>query len=159
MQGSCKDPSGSTVDMTTLTLRQRHDGLIAEHIAAECDHDIGRAVRTFHSAHYHVYPLALDAPGTDAVRDLLAAVFDAFPDFAFVPHATHHADRTVIVEGRITGTHRGEWAGIAGSGNPVDVPTCCLYHFEDDRLLSETVYFDHATMLAQINQPAATTQD
>lgn len=57
----------------------------------------------------------------------------------------------MIVEGRIVGTHQGDWAGIAGTGRPVDVPTCCLYHFNDDQLVSETVYFDHATMLAQIN--------
>ena len=56
----------------------------------------------------------------------------------------------MIVEGRIVGTHRGDWAGIAGTGNVVDVPTCCLYHFDGGDLVSETVYFDHATMLAQI---------
>ncbi len=141
--------------MTPTELRSRRDEIIAEHIAAECAHDIDRALRTFHTAHYHVYPLAVDAPGADAVRGLLAAVFDAFPDFVFVAEATHHADRTVIVEGRITGTHRGPWADIPPTGNPIDVPTCCLYHFDDDRLCSETVYFDHATMLAQINRIGA----
>jgi hypothetical protein len=30
------------------------------------------------------------------------------------------------------------------------VPTCCIYHFDEDRLVSESVYFDHATLLAQI---------
>lgn len=142
--------------MDTATLRQRRDATIAEHIAAECDHDIDRALRTFHSAHYYVFPLALNASGAEAVRDLLSAVFAAFPDFRFVADTTYHADDAVIVEGRIVGTHRGEWAGIEGTGNAVDVPTCCLYHFDDDRLTSETVYFDHATMLAQINcEPAA----
>jgi predicted ester cyclase len=81
---------------------------------------------------------------------LLDAVFSAFPDFEFVPTRTHHAAETVIVEGRIVGTHGGEWAGLAATGNRVDVPTCCIYYFTDDRLYSESVYFDHATMLAQI---------
>lgn len=137
--------------MANQTLQAHRDAVIAEHIAAECDHDIERALRTFYTPHYYVYPLATDAPGADAVRGLLDAVFTAFPDFEFIPSRTYHADTAVIVEGRITGTHSGEWAGMAGTGNTIDVPTCCLYHFEQDRLVSETVYFDHATMLAQIN--------
>ncbi len=144
-------PWRRTVGMSTLTLQARRDATINEHIEAECAHDIDRALRTFHSPHYYVFPLAMDAPGADAVRGLLEAVFTAYPDFAFVPSTTYHAEKAVIVEGRIVGTHRGEWAGIAGTGRQVDVPTCCIYHFDDDRLMSETVYFDHATMLAQID--------
>lgn len=141
-----------TRDMTgtTTTLVERRDAVIAEHIAAECDHDVDRALRTFSTPHYHVFPLAVDAPGAEAVRGLLDAVFTAYPDFRFLAERTYHADAAVIVEGRIVGTHLGEWAGIAGTGNPVDVPTCCLYHFDGEDLVSETVYFDHATMLAQI---------
>ena len=140
-----------TTTAPASTLAARRDEIIAEHIAAECDHDIDRALKTFHRAHYHVYPLALDAPGPEAVSDMLGAIFAAFPDFEFVPERTYHASAAVVVEGRIVGTHRGDWAGIAGTGNRVDVPTCCLYHFDEDRLTSETVYFDHATMLAQID--------
>ena len=140
----------------TDNLSARRDAVIAEHIAAECDHDIDRALRTFHTPHYHVFPLAIDAPGAEAVRDLLAAVFGAFPDFEFVAARAYHASDAVIVEGRIVGTHGGDWAGIAGTGNRVDVPTCCIYHFEGEHLTSETVYFDHATMLAQINSVQAT---
>jgi steroid delta-isomerase-like uncharacterized protein len=142
-----------TISETALAARR--DEIIDEHIAAETAHDIDRALQTFHEPHYHVYPLAIEAPGAVAVTDLLAAVFNAFPDFAFIPERTYHAATAVIVEGRMTGTHCGTWAGIPASGHPIDVPTCCLYHFDDDRLTSETVYFDHATLLAQINPPEA----
>jgi predicted ester cyclase len=47
--------------------------------------------------------------------------------------------------------HKGRWAGIPASGRSINVPTCCLFHFDDARLLSESVYFDHATLLAQIS--------
>ncbi|MPY95165.1 MAG: hypothetical protein GEV08_19555 [Acidimicrobiia bacterium] len=135
---------------TTTTLADRRDAVIAEHIEAECLHDVPRALRTFDTPHYHMYPLALDAPGAEAVADLLGAVFTAFPDFEFIPACSYHASDTVIVEGRMIGTHEGTWAGLDGSGSRIDVPTCCLYHFDDDRLTSESVYFDHATLLAQI---------
>jgi steroid delta-isomerase-like uncharacterized protein len=137
-------------DTTTLTAQR--DAVIAEHIAAECAHDVDRALATFHAAHYRVFPLAIDAPGDDAVRGLLDAVFSAFPDFQFLAERTYHAADAVVVEGRITGTHDGEWVGIAATGRAVDVPTCCIYHFDDDRLTSESVYFDHATLLAQLGR-------
>jgi steroid delta-isomerase-like uncharacterized protein len=135
---------------TATTVATRRDEVIAEHIEAECAHDLDRALATFHRAHYHVYPLAVDAPGDGAVRDLLQAVFTAFPDFQFVPERSYHATDAVIVEGRITGTHDGVWAGLSPTGRAVDVPTCCIYHFEEDQLVSESVYFDHATLLNQL---------
>lgn len=75
--------------MTPLSLQARRDATIAEHIEAECAHDIDRALRTFATPHYYVYPLAMDAPGADAVRGLLDAVFTAYPDFAFIPSSTY----------------------------------------------------------------------
>lgn len=136
-------------------LTAQRDAVLAEHIAAECAHDIERALKTFRIPHYYVFPLSLDAPGAEAVSGLLAAVFAAFPDFEFLPVRTHHAVDSVIVEGRIVGTHLGEWTDIPGSGNRVDVPACGIYYFEGAELTSESVYFDQATMLAQINGAAA----
>jgi steroid delta-isomerase-like uncharacterized protein len=141
--------------MTTATptsLVERRNAVISEHIAAECAHDVDRALKTFSSPHYYVYPLAMDAPGAEAVSGLLGAVFEAFPDFAFIPERTYHADTAVVVEGRMTGTQEGVWAGVSPSGKAIDVPTCCIYHFDDDNLTKETVYFDHGTLLAQIGQ-------
>jgi predicted ester cyclase len=100
----------------TATITTQRDAVITEHIAAECGHDLDR-LATFHSAHYHVVPLGIDA---------------------------------VIVEGRITGTQDGESVGVAPTGRSVDVPTCCIYHFDEDRLASEAVYFDHARVLSQL---------
>lgn len=135
---------------TGAGLRSGRDALIDEHIAAECDHDVPRALRTFATPHYHVFPLVIDAPGVNEVAGLLHTVFAAFPDFAFVAERRYHADSAVIVEGRIVGTQRGSWLGHEPSEQAVDVPTCCLFHFDEDRLVSETVYLDHATMLQQI---------
>jgi steroid delta-isomerase-like uncharacterized protein len=140
--------------MTSVTpdspVAERRDAVIAEHIAAECAHDVPRALKTFSSPHYYVYPFALDASGAEAVTGLLGALFDAFPDFQFVPERTYHADEAVIVEGRMIGTHNGVWAGVSASGNTIDVPTCSIYHFDGDNLTRETVYFDHGTLLNQI---------
>jgi steroid delta-isomerase-like uncharacterized protein len=136
---------------TTQSLVERRQAVVDEHIAAECDHDVARAIRTFHRPHYRVLPLGGETVGGEAVSELLGALFGAFPDFSFDTVATYHADQATIVEGRMTGTHKGTWAGMPASGSRIDVPTCCLFHFDGDRLVSESVYFDHATLLAQID--------
>ncbi len=113
-------------------------------------HDVARTVATFHTPHYDVVPLGAQTEGGAAVSELLAMLFAAFPDFDFAPQQWHHADAAVLVEGKLTGTHRGAWAGVPASGKGIEVRACCVYRFDEDRLTSESVYFDHATLLAQI---------
>ena len=93
-------------------LTAQRDAVLAEHIAAECAHDIERALKTFRIPHNYVFPLSLEAPGAEAVSGLLAAVFAAFPDFEFL-------SGTNPSRGRFSnrGTHLGEWTAIPGSGN------------------------------------------
>ncbi len=37
-----------------------------------------------------------------------------------------------------------------GTGRRIEVRCGCIFHFRGDRLVRETVYFDRATLLAQI---------
>src|ERR1035441_3261384 len=62
----------------------------------------------------------------------------------------YHADDAVIVEVRFGGTHRGVWAGIAPTGNRMEVQSVCIFVFEGDDSVCEKVYFDHATILRQL---------
>ena len=61
-----------------------------------------------------------------------------------------HADDAVIIEGLITGTHDGEWAGIPPTGHRIEVPAAAIFEFDEDRLLCEKVYVDFAAVLTQI---------
>jgi predicted ester cyclase len=65
--------------------------------------------------------------------------------------AVHHADDAVIVECKFGGTHRGRWAGIAPTGNRVEVESALIFVFEGEHLVCEKVYFDHATILRQLH--------
>jgi steroid delta-isomerase-like uncharacterized protein len=134
----------------TPALIDRRLAIVNEHIAGEDACDAARVVKTFHTPHYWMRPLGSETAGAAAVAQLLDAVFAAFPDLHFAPMHTYHAADALIMEGRITGTHRGVWAGVPASGKPIEMVICCIFHFEADRLMSESVYFDHATLLAQI---------
>jgi hypothetical protein len=62
----------------------------------------------------------------------------------------HHGDDIVFVDTLITGTHHGPWAGIPATDRRIEVRCGCIFHFDSYHLMKETVYFDHATLLAQI---------
>jgi predicted ester cyclase len=73
-----------------------------------------------------------------------------FPDFHFEPQVIHHGDNAVVVEARMTGTHRGEWAGLKPLGHRMDIRAACVFDFEGAGLVNESVYFDLATLQRQL---------
>jgi steroid delta-isomerase-like uncharacterized protein len=131
-------------------LRARREAVIQQHVAAENRHDPAGVVATFHRPRYDVIPLGQPNEGAESVRELLAGMFAAFPDWHADPGPLHHADDAVFVEVRMTGTHQAEWAGIPATGRPIDIRVGCLFEFEADRLVCEKVYFDFATLLRQL---------
>jgi predicted ester cyclase len=88
--------------------------------------------------------------GETAVRELVAGLLGGFPDFHFEPEVIHHGDTAVIVEARMTGTHRAEWAGLKPHGKCMDIRVACVFDFDGALLVNETVYFDLATLQRQL---------
>ncbi len=52
----------------------------------------------------------------------------------------------------ITGTHHGEYFGIQPLGNAIRIELASFYTFdpESGKLISERIYFDQASVLAQM---------
>ena len=88
--------------------------------------------------------------GAEGVSGLVGGLLAAFPDFYLNRIAQYHADDAVIVECSFGGTHGGNWAGIEATGNKMEVQAVLIFVFEGEDLVSEKVYFDHATILRQI---------
>jgi steroid delta-isomerase-like uncharacterized protein len=137
----------TTVDSTT-TLRQRREAIVNQHAEAENRHDVEATIATFHRPRYEVNGDPSD--GEEAVRELLQGFMRGLPDLHIDMAKMRHADDALIMEGLITGTHDGEWAGIPPTGRRVEVPVAAIFEFDEDRLLCETVYMDMATVLTQI---------
>ncbi|MEA2624830.1 MAG: hypothetical protein QOD06_875 [Candidatus Binatota bacterium] len=131
-------------------LRERREAVVRRHIDAENTGDLDGMIASFHRPRYHVIAMGSVTDGEEAVRSLVAGLVRAFPDFHFEPVVTHHADDAVIVEARMTGSHRQEWAGIEPHGRRMDLRVACVFDFEADRLVNETVYFDLATLQRQL---------
>jgi len=141
----------STTRMDAATLRARREAVVAAHIRAEAiDHDVAATVATFARPRYDVPALGGVVDGAAGVDGLVHALLNAFPDFWLREGAHHHADDAVIVECVFGGTQKGEWAGIPPTGRPMEVAAALIFLFEEDALVCERVYFDHATVLRQL---------
>lgn len=140
--------------MTTITtdqsLRTAREAVVRAHMRAEANQDVAGTLASFSEANYDVVPLGAPSNGAIAVDELLHGLFEAFPDFTREELSLHHGDDIIFVDTMIRGTHRGNWAGVPATGRPIEVRCGCIFHFQQDRLVKETVYFDHATLLAQI---------
>jgi steroid delta-isomerase-like uncharacterized protein len=135
-------------------LTARREAIVRAHIEAENRHDAAATAATFDQPRYDVVPLGAIADGSQAVTELLDGLFAGFPDFHVELLALHHSDTVVAVEVRLTGTHRGPWAGLAATGLPIDIRTAAFFEFDGERLLCERVYFDFATLVRQLGGPS-----
>jgi predicted ester cyclase len=131
------------------SLRTRRQAIIDEHVNAENEADVERALKTFHE-HPHYEMLGNEVDGEEAVRELLTGLFTAIGGFHYHITATHHADEAVILYGNFTGTHTGVYLGIEPTGRKIDAPAMALFDFDGDRLLNETVIFDNDLLRRQM---------
>jgi len=135
----------------TDSLRARRQAIVDAHIRAEAvDHDVKAALATFTRPRYDVPALGGVVDGAEGVDGLLHVLLRAFPDFWLRVTACYHTEQAVIVECVFGGTQRGEWAGVAPTGKPMEVPAALFFLFEGDGLVCERVYFDHATVLRHL---------
>jgi steroid delta-isomerase-like uncharacterized protein len=142
---------GEMATAGAYSTQARREAIVNAHIEAEAvQHDIASTLATFRHPRYEVPALAAIADGPEAVHGLIGAVLSAFPDFYLHSKALHHAEDAVIVEAVFGGTQHGMWAGIPPTGKRMEVEGVLIFVFEEDDLVCEKVYFDHATTLRQL---------
>jgi hypothetical protein len=120
--------------------RNRRRALLAAHYDAENAHDLDRLMATFADGAEMIYNgqhfTAADhirwahsyigfSPETGGLTKLRA-----------VRDHEHYTDDEVVVEGRLFGTHTGEFQGFAPTGRDVVLPFITFYRFDADGLLA-----------------------
>jgi steroid delta-isomerase-like uncharacterized protein len=130
---------------------------IVEHMRAENAHEWPAVYDTFikdSRAYYDVVPLSARFSGFSGVKDFYEIFDNAVPDFHIVVTGEYDSPGCSIREVTITGTHRGEFCGLPGSGNRVSFELAAFYIFgeghEAGKLLAERIYFDNETVLKQM---------
>jgi steroid delta-isomerase-like uncharacterized protein len=126
--------------------------LVDEHIAHENRHDLESIVGTFgQAATYEDRAWSSDYHGHAEVRGFYRGLLEGLPDVQIDVQHRHAAGDAVVVEVLIQGTHLGPWRGLPATGRRVVVPLCAIFTFDEaDRLAGERIYYDRATVLAQL---------
>ncbi|HSI49726.1 MAG TPA: ester cyclase [Ideonella sp.] len=74
------------------------------------------------------------APGPAGLGPVIAMFAQAFPDVRITVQEMFGHQGRAAVRARITGTHRGEFFGIAPTGKPIDVVMHEVHHLRDGRI-------------------------
>ena len=136
--------------MASAELRDRREAIVREHMESENRHEFDVTMGTFDHPRYEIVPTGDVYDGEAEVGRYFEESRAAFPDQRNETIALYHADDAVIVEFWLRGTHEGEMRGIPPTGRAFEVRTIALFLFDEDRLVCERVYFDIATILAQL---------
>ena len=131
-------------------LRERREALIVEHMESENRHEFDVTIETFEHPRYEIIATGDVYDGPEEVDRYFAESRAAFPDQRNELIALHHADDAVIVEFWLRGTHEGPIRGIEPTGKPFECRCTSFFLFEGEKLVCERVYFDTATIAAQL---------
>jgi steroid delta-isomerase-like uncharacterized protein len=91
------------------------------------------------------------APGKEGVKAFFHMYRSAFPDLRMSPEDVLPSGDKVVARSRATGTHEGEFMGMAATGKSIDVQLVDIIRFGDDGLAREHWgVFDAMTMMQQL---------
>lgn len=101
---------------------------------------------------YEIMPTGQRWEGHDGARTFYTTFLGAFPDVHFDLTDIVIGPQGVIEVADMTGTHRGEWAGMAPTGQPVKLQIIIYFPWNAQAALfsGEKVWFDRAALAGQI---------
>jgi steroid delta-isomerase-like uncharacterized protein len=139
--------------VTSPDLEQRRIALIQEHMHTEVSHEFERTLGTFQGhPRYEIMSTGQVFDGADAVMGYYRTTRSAFPDQRHENARFHAARDSVIVEFDLLGTNTGPLYGLPATGSAFRVPVVAVFFFDGERITNERIYFDSASLLAQIGR-------
>ena len=133
-----------------MDLRAKREAIVREHMESENRHEFDVTLQTFDHPRYEIMATGDVYDGPEEVMEYFRTTRAAFPDQRNELVALHHADDAVIAEFVLKGTHEGELRGMAPTGKTFECRMAAFFLFEEDRLVTERVYFDSLTILTQL---------
>jgi steroid delta-isomerase-like uncharacterized protein len=95
-------------------------------------------------------PLPVQATGAQALKEVFARLHRAFPDLHItVEDVIAEGDR-VVGRNSVTGTHQGEYMGLAPTGKPVAYNEIFIFRFVNGRIAETWGVVDVASQMKQL---------
>ena len=125
--------------------------IVEEAIAALNAHDLDRYLK-FHADSYAWDFDAFPTPvrGHEAVRQAIGVYFTAFPDLHFEIEQIIASGDYVVGRWRVTGTHKGEFNGIAPTNRQVSGRGCTVSEIKNGQFAKSATYSDQLALLQQL---------
>jgi steroid delta-isomerase-like uncharacterized protein len=131
-------------------LRERREEIVREHMESENHHDFDVTIGTFSHPRYELVATGEVYDGDAEVRAYYAETRAAFPDQRNELVSLRHTDDGVVVEFDLLGTHLGPLRSLPATGRSFRARMAAFFIFEEDRIVCERVYFDQASIMAQL---------
>lgn len=90
------------------------------------------------------------AQGHEAIEKVYQAFFHAFPDASLQTDEPLIDDHRVVLIGRLSGTDRGGFMGMAPTGRSFNIPIVSLFDLSDGRIIRERRIYDFTGLLVQV---------
>lgn len=88
--------------------------------------------------------------GREGVRKSLEILFSAFPDVRMQAEQILASGDFVVARVGITGTHKGNYFGIAPTNKRVNFHACNVVELRNGKMIRSRVYADNATLFQQL---------
>src|SRR5258708_978853 len=88
--------------------------------------------------------------GAAGVRQQLNLMFAAFPDLRIEVDQMLASGENVMTRVRLTGTHKGSFAGIAPTNQTASWGGCNVSEFRNGKVIRSRIYADNASVFQQI---------
>jgi steroid delta-isomerase-like uncharacterized protein len=88
--------------------------------------------------------------GPEGARQALNVMFTAFPDLRIEVEQLLASGDHVVARLRLTGTHKGTFAGVAPTNKSVSWQACNVVELRNGKAIRSRVYADNASVLRQL---------
>ena len=128
--------------------------LLLTHYEGVQEGDLDKALSVFTDDVERTMSGAGTLHGLDTFRAVIPVFPNAFPDIEFAVHRWVEAGDTLVVEGRVRGTHTGPLktpeGEVPATGKRLDLPFVDILQARGDTICLLHVYFDRLEIMSQL---------
>jgi steroid delta-isomerase-like uncharacterized protein len=95
-------------------------------------------------------PLPIDATGAELLKQVWAMLFRVYPDVHLTVEDLIAEGDKVVARNTVTGTHQGEFMGVAPTGKSVTYNEMFIFRFADGRIVETWGVVDVYAQMKQI---------
>ncbi len=95
-------------------------------------------------------PLPIDATGAELLKQVWAMLLRIYPDIHLTVHDVIAEGDKVVATNTVTGTHQGEFMGVAPTGKSVTYNEIFIFRFADGRVVETWGVVDVYAQMKQI---------